>query len=518
MFAQFWKLTDEKKLHYYAQHITKQQAKRKRTLNAESKRKNSFVYFMEMSGGRFRVCRQFFLTTLDISRQRIYYFFKINFNSETGVAQSPTKGKHIKNQTHPSVIRSVTDHIKSFPTVESHYCRENTNKNYLDQSLSITLMHQLYLKSNFVVQNQPPVLQHKYRELFNTKFNLSFFKPKKDRCDTCEAIKYVIHPSEEEQTRHNEHISCKLAGKEERDNDRAMYSKGKPASGDTAVLSFDMQNVFSLPKAEISNFFYKRKFNCYNLTAHCSWNGMTYCAFWHEAMSGRAGNHIASALSKILYAVNRDNQNLKKIILWSDSCVPQNRNSVMSTAIKHFLMDEVTSVEKIEQKFSEAGHGLIQEIDCVHSKIEKGLKKFEAYSPVGLLRKLISLPSGKAPLKIIQLKSSDFFNFQSLSSAYMYNVVPYTSVKHILYDSSMPMHIGYRLHFGDIETVTWERLNRVSTPRTRNSSTPPTRSPNLFSHVKVLSVPINVSDEKKKTCEVCIGICHRLTWLFIKQF
>jgi hypothetical protein len=40
----------------------------------------------------------------------------------------------------------ITDHIRSFPVIESHYCRASTSKQYLEGSLNITKMYNLYLE------------------------------------------------------------------------------------------------------------------------------------------------------------------------------------------------------------------------------------------------------------------------------------------------------------------------------------------------------------------------------------
>jgi hypothetical protein len=114
----------------------------------------------------------------------------------------------------------------------------------------------------------------------------------------------------------------------------------------------------------------------------------------------------------------------------------------MSTAIKQFMGDNRSSVSIIEQKFSEAGNGLLQEVDAVHSKIERALKHMEVFSPVSLLRKLVSLLAGKAPLKVIQMKAAYFHNYQVLASAYNFTIVPYTKVKHLVYDVN-PVTIHY---------------------------------------------------------------------------
>lgn len=74
------------------------------------------------------------------------------------------------------------------------------------------------------------------------------------------------------------------------------------------------------------------KLNIYNLTAHLSTNKKVYCSIWTEYTGGRSGNDLASALFKILNKILEENC-FNEIITWSDSCVPQNKNSIMSTAI-----------------------------------------------------------------------------------------------------------------------------------------------------------------------------------------
>ena len=75
-------------------------------------------------------------------------------------------------------------------------------------------------------------------------------------------------------------------------------------SDDMCIIIFDLENVITLPKAEISSFFYKRKLSLHNLTAHTAKRG--YCAIWTEATSGRAGNDLASVVVKVIESVIQD--------------------------------------------------------------------------------------------------------------------------------------------------------------------------------------------------------------------
>ena len=53
-------------------------------------------------------------------------------------------------------------------------------------------------------------------------------------------------------------------------------------------------------------------------------NKKGYSMVWNEGHSGRSGNDIASALYTMLEIVANVHPDISEIILWSDSCVPQN--------------------------------------------------------------------------------------------------------------------------------------------------------------------------------------------------
>lgn len=193
-------------------------------------------------------------------------------------------------------------------------------------------------------------------------------------------------------------------------------------------MCFDLQNVLTCPKGDVKIFFYKRKLNVYNMTAHLSFNNTktVYCTIWSEALQGRAGNDIASAVFKILNRVAEDFPLLEELILWSDSSVPQNRNSIISFAIAQVLQKN-ENLQKITMKFSVPGHSCIQEVDSVHSAIERSLRKSEYFSPVSLLRVLLKANS-KKPYTILQMKPQDFFEFSWHSSKMKYDLVPFSKV------------------------------------------------------------------------------------------
>ena len=137
---------------------------------------------------------------------------------------------------------------------------------------------------------------------------------------------------------------------------------------------------------------------------------------------------------------------IERITLWSDSCIPQNRNSVMMTALKHFMQNHPI-LKTIEQKFSEPGHSQIQEVDCVHSHIEKALNLSEIFSPVSLLR-IVSKVRPKN-MKVIQLQPDYFYNFQTASQCFRFANVPFTKVKHIKLEAGKFSFVSFKVSFAN---------------------------------------------------------------------
>jgi len=403
------------------------------------------------------VCKEFYLKTLNIDSKRIVNAQESK-NMVTGTPRPYIRGKHTKKSCRAQ-RDSERRHIESIPVVDSHYCHRDTNKSYIDGRMNLQMLYEKYVEDCQQTDLVPAKL-HMYRDVFNHEYNIDFVKPKKDRCDTCEAAK--VHCSEEPKPQFAEHLRGKTESHNERNKDRQTSNQ--------CIVCFDMQNVFALPLANVSNFFYKRKLSVYHLTGHCSISKQSYGVLWPETLSGRSGNDIASALVCILERLVADHpDDTGEIVLWSDSCVPQNRNKVMSTALMLFMQNH-PSVRVITQKFSEPGHSEIQEIDNIHSQIEKVLQTSEVYSPLGLVRILCKTPRHK-PLKLSQAKKDDIKDYHSEANKFRFECIPFSKVKAIQYTSVYPMTLKYKLSFeGDwtstkIQSMLSRRRQKLKRPR-----------------------------------------------------
>ena len=110
--------------------------------------------------------------------------------SENGISNPVHKleGKTPNHKLDAVVVESILDHIKSFPVMESHYLRAQTERQYLDSNLNIEKMFELYKeKHNNAVFTLPS--SQSYRRIFCERFYVGFHKPKKvkPKKDQCTA-------------------------------------------------------------------------------------------------------------------------------------------------------------------------------------------------------------------------------------------------------------------------------------------------------------------------------------------
>lgn len=87
---------------------------------------------------------------------------------------------------------------------------------------------------------------------------------------------------------------------------------------------------------------------------------------WVEEESGRGAQEVGSCLIK--YILERVDNNVKRLILWSDSCGGQNRNIKLTLMLKAILNDHPT-IEQINIRFLESGHSFLPN-DTDFGKIE----------------------------------------------------------------------------------------------------------------------------------------------------
>ncbi|XP_026727284.1 uncharacterized protein LOC113493484 [Trichoplusia ni] len=186
LFDKFYKLSDRERQWMYIIRHTKTENIKRMTLERKNNRTQTIKYFFSLNNVEFLVCKRFFLNTLKVNEQMVYTAIE-KFKLDEGITD--LRGKHTNRprKMSSSTESSIEKHISLFPKVESHYTRKSSTRQYLSQDLNISKMYRLYTEW-FPQQNYVEVTmatKRQYETIFNTKFNYSFFKPKKDQCSTC---------------------------------------------------------------------------------------------------------------------------------------------------------------------------------------------------------------------------------------------------------------------------------------------------------------------------------------------
>jgi hypothetical protein len=135
-----------------------------------------------------------------------------------------------------------------------------------------------------------PVSNSLYRDIFNTDYNLSFHKPKKDQCLLCniyheEKRRNVLTAEREKE--YEEHIDRKQEARAEKCKDKRDAQESE--TGYLFVTTFDMEAVLPTPFDQTSQTYYKRKLNVYNLSVFSLADKRATCYVWTEA-EGQKGS------------------------------------------------------------------------------------------------------------------------------------------------------------------------------------------------------------------------------------
>ncbi|CAH0591687.1 unnamed protein product [Chrysodeixis includens] len=336
-------------------------------------RKPNTSYFLVNRGSEIKVCKTFLLNTLAISNKPLRTVTENKFAS-TSVIPTDKRGKHGKqSKLDAETIQSVRDHINSIPRMESHYIRANSSREYIDGGLTVAELHRNYSQKR-IADNKAPANYDAYHRIFNTEFNISFFIPRKDQCDVCEAFKNAVD-KEPLMSSYKLHQEEKSLSRIEKKQD---IDECKKPDSNSIVAIFDLQAVLPCPIGQSSAFFYKSKLNCYNFTVSDIKINKTFCFFWHEGLGKRGANEIGSCLYNFLKECSSTKPN-SDITFFSDNCCGQQKNKFILSL--YYYAVSTLPIKSITHKFLIRGHTQ-NEADSVHSVIEKNIRRAKKSGPI----------------------------------------------------------------------------------------------------------------------------------------
>lgn len=342
------------------------------------KRDNTIRYhFTETDGTEIKVCRSMFTSTLGISKTVVQTVVRKRLETNFTRISPDKRGSHAQHKKISEIVKqSVRDHINSIPRVPSHYCRARSRMEYLLTDLSITGLYRTYeewMEERY--PGQTKASKRVYNDIYNSEFNLSNQKQKKDLCDLC--LVYETKLNERQKAARKEeydiHRKRKEVARQKRNEDKEQAA-GNP---EICFCTFDLQKVHTVPQDDGGALFYSSKLSMYNFTI---WEGNTragYCYVWHEGEALRGANEVASSVLNFIQYQLQNNPQIKTFIFYSDNCSGQNKNKYL------FAMYTYASAKfniTIIHRYLEKGH-TENAGDTMHSCIERFCKKKRMYIP-----------------------------------------------------------------------------------------------------------------------------------------
>lgn len=408
--------------------------RRKELQNTKPLKRNGYDCYLPNSDGiKVRVCRQFFLSTLDIQKDMFGQWVQdevdlsntsseLNSSSSANTSTDNRKEKPVGKKTQRKYKKrklsakmqsrksnntkskaslakklksdSVLNWLKLLPKVPSHYCRANTSRVYVEPVfLSYRHMHGTY--EEWCSENSLKPADRKTFMGTLKEENVSIYKPRKDQCDTCVGFKEG-NITEEQYSLH----TIK--------KDEARLAKQKAistCSGKILVATMDVQSILLCPKLLVSQQYYKKKLQIHNFTIYVNNNKDVHCYVWNESDGQQSSNEFASCILDFL----ENSKNFEKVILISDGCAYQNKNRILCSALSNFSIKNKIEVEQI---ILEKGHTMM-EVDSVHSTLEHCFKP-PIYTPADYVSRMRQARR-KQPYLIHHVDFSFFKNYESLS-------------------------------------------------------------------------------------------------------
>lgn len=445
----FWALEDHSRQWcYISSHVRAEKVMRRTVhlLHSEApRRKFSYTYFLPMDGRLEQVCQKFFLGTLDISERWVRTAMtKIIQNH--GAIPKDNRGKIKKPSVASINMRNdVINHIKSFATVEGHYTRKNSKSRYLPETLNRRIMHSMY---KIMKQGQSATKiasLRQYRDIFKKEFNLKFFRPKKDQCNTCLSWKHK-RPHErtpEAARRYEKHIEDKKISQDLKAADIDLIKNSPELQKTLCVLSCDLEKVLMCPKSENGEFFYRSRLSVFNFTIFVSGDQEGFCYTWDQTIARKGSAEISSCL--LLFIKAKIEKGIKEFHIYSDNCSAQNKNQFLFSL---YVMLSIRYNIKIVHTYLEVGHTHM-EVDSVHATIEKSVKNVEIFLPSQWVAAMKVAKKNRPHYNVIEITQEDVFNYKPLADHQRWTSLRTSFFKQIVVDGAKPGIIQFKNEFNE---------------------------------------------------------------------
>ena len=447
--AQFWSMPYNQRRMWLHSHVKKVHTKRphKETSGAHEKSFSRLYTLPGEDGIEVIVCNVFFLRTLGLRSDKVITTALTGTPDNAIVPAMDRRGSHEpKNKLSDECVQALHQHVESFHPAISHYRREHApRRRYLPPELSIKEMHTDFNEAS-AKAGKSGVSYQRYRQVV-ADMNIGFTKLGEEECEICNINNMHTHDNTDDTEEctlcksWRQHIESARLSREKYRQDTEDNNYGNHE----AHFSVDMQKVIMLPRLPGNKTaIFTRRLVLFHETfaplGRSSKDHPVLGILWHEAISGRNSEDLASSYTKCMKdAKYRD---CKEFTFWADNCSAQNKNWTLYTA----LMSEVNSnagPDKVTLKYLEKGHTFMS-ADSFHARIEKGMRGKKLIHDFDDFQAAVAKYGKPVPMEI-----SDFHNYQNGVSSGAFTHKPLLSnVQEVMFERGSTK-IHWKTSMGD---------------------------------------------------------------------
>ncbi|KAG0711535.1 hypothetical protein GWK47_020436 [Chionoecetes opilio] len=353
-----------------------------------------------------------FRNVLGVTSRRVYN--AVDRVNPTGTPRHDRRGKHVpKHAMSLSRKNLVECHVKSFPTVSSHYTRAKSPlMRYLDTEMNMKKMFFLYKEWLFDNhKDEEPVLLSYYKKVVRG-FRLGFKPPSTDTCSKCD--RYEVSKkdasTEEEaqgiQAQWDEHLSFAKKGM------KAMAYMEKDNDPDTRCICLDLQQTLPVPRLCTNVAYYKRKLWVYNLCIHNLKTKKNTFYVWDEMNAGRGSVEVATCIARWIDDELKEGS-FTTLKVFSDNCGGQNKN--INIILFYLRLIHSTTLQNISHTYLLPGHSYMA-CDRAFGHIEKYIRRVvNIYDLKGYVRAIQLCTTSR--YHVIVLRNTDFLDVEVLQKS-----------------------------------------------------------------------------------------------------
>lgn len=246
----YWGLGDIERQRQYLVCNVKSSPKGTHQVSGPSRRSNSMTYTFPNGDDNAVVCQKFFLDTLGVSEKTVRT--ALDKVSPEGLLMSENRGVHTNRGNRMDDEKDrIKRYIESFPKTESHYCRKETQRQYLGSDLNLEKLYYLYKEMREKESGTAAPITT-YKNIFYLNYNSGFHHRSKDKCDQC-SVFYKGDTNEQQDKKADYERHRALV-----DNSR-RYKEETRTHPEIGGIVFDLQEILNTPKTNEAIVYYKRR-------------------------------------------------------------------------------------------------------------------------------------------------------------------------------------------------------------------------------------------------------------------